>query len=52
MCPVNRKGFETSCWPVALALGVVLTLWGLVASLILAMAGAILALVALAGWVG
>lgn len=42
---------EPTAWPAALALGVTLAAAGVVTSWILIVAGAILAAVALAGWI-
>lgn len=42
---------EPTAWPVALALGVTLILWGLVSSLVITSIGLVLFVAALAGWV-
>ncbi len=41
-----------SIWPVVLAAGITLLLFGVVTSLAFSVAGALLAIVALAGWIG
>jgi hypothetical protein len=43
---------EPTWWPAAIALGVTLTVWGLVASFIVFGMGLAIVIVSLAGWIG
>ncbi len=43
---------EPTYWPAALALGIVLLFWGVVTSAVVSSIGLLLAVVALAGWIG
>jgi hypothetical protein len=43
---------EPTWWPAALALGVTLTGWGLIASYVVLLVGLALTIFAIAGWIG
>lgn len=43
---------QPTVWPVVMALGITLLLWGLLTNIILLGMGAILFTIALAGWIG
>ena len=49
---MNREQLRPTWWPAALALGIVLVLWGIVTSLMVAAVGVAVFAVALAGWLG
>ena len=49
---MNRGQPRPTWWPAALALGIVLVLWGIVTSLMVAAVGVAVLAVALAGWLG
>lgn len=50
--PEQEKLPEPTWWPAALALGIVLLLWGIVASYAVSVVGLGLSITALAGWTG
>ncbi len=49
--PLPPESTRPTYWPAALALGVTVTLWGLVTSLVILGVGAVLGGVAIVGWV-
>ena len=52
MHPDPKSLPEPTWWPAAIALGITLTVWGLVASFIVFAMGLAVGIISLAGWIG
>jgi hypothetical protein len=50
--PLPEKVPERTYWPLAMSVGIVFALWGIVSSFFVSLAGVLVFTVATAGWVG
>jgi hypothetical protein len=50
--PLPEKVPERTYWPLAMSVGIVFSLWGIVSNYYVSLAGVILFIIATAGWIG